>query len=511
MDTGSREENAAKQKSRASDLIQSEPNMLWGRWTQMQSPGEILRQIWTSAGGEVSALDAVKLSGAEPQLPSSFRVSAAAQVSVAASGLAAAEIWKMRSGQSQEVAVDMRHAVIECRSERYLRVDDRPPPPAWDKIAGVYRIRDQRFVRLHTNFPHHRDAICELLNCKPERDEVQAALMQWDGAAFETEAYVKGGVVALMRSHEEWSATPQAKALATLPLISIERIGDAPPKPWPTGNRPLSGIRVLDLSRVIAGPVAGRTLAAHGADVLLISGRDLPAIPWLTIDTGRGKLTSFVELKSEQGCATLRELLADADIFSQAYRPRAIASLGFAPHDAAEISPGIIYVTLSAYGHVGPWADRRGFDSLVQTTTGFNHAEAQAAGIDGPKELPAQMLDHATGYFMAFGAMMAKARQAREGGSWHVRVSLAQTGQWLWNLGRFAGGLASGDLRAEEVRPFIEEAPSGFGRLHAVKHSAKLSKTPAVWARPAMPLGSHPPVFPGGRHSAGIHAESSKL
>ena len=137
----------------------------------------------------------------------------------------------------------------------------------------------------------------------------------------------------------------------------------------------------------------------------------------------------------------LRDLLAQADIFSQGYRPRALAALGFSPQDAARISPGIVYVSLSAYGHAGPWAERRGFDSLVQTATGFNHAEGQAAGVDGPKELPAQMLDHATGYLMAFGAMMARARQSREGGSWHVRVSLAQTGRWLWNLGRVADGL----------------------------------------------------------------------
>src|SRR6476646_1344439 len=229
----------------------------------MQSPSEILADLWTLAGGELSALDAVALTGEEPQLPSSFRVAAAAQTSIAAAGLAAAQIWKSRSGQSQDVAVDMRHAVIECRSERYLRVDGKPPPPAWDAIAGIYRTRDQRFVRLHTNFRHHRDAVCRVLSCKPERDDVQAALLQWDGEAFETEAYAHGGVVAMMRSHQEWSATPHAKALARLPLIQIEKIGDASPKPWPEGDRPLAGIRVLDLSRVIAGPVAGRTLAAH--------------------------------------------------------------------------------------------------------------------------------------------------------------------------------------------------------------------------------------------------------
>jgi crotonobetainyl-CoA:carnitine CoA-transferase CaiB-like acyl-CoA transferase len=462
----------------------------------MQTPREILADLWTLAGGDAAALDAVTLTGQEPQLPSSFRVAAAAQASIAAAALAAAQIWKLRSGQSQDVAVDMRHAVVECRSERYLRVDGKPPPPAWDAIAGIYKTRDQRFVRLHTNFPHHRDAVCKVLNCKPERDEVQAALMRWDGEAFETAAYAGGCVVAMMRSHDEWSSLPHAKALAALPTITIEKIGEGAPKPWPAGDRPLAGVRVLDLSRVIAGPVAGRTLAAHGADVLLISGPDLPAIPWLTIDTGRGKLTSFAELKSEQGRACLRDLLASADIFSQGYRPRALAALGFSPEDAARLNPGIISVSLSAYGYAGPWSERRGFDSLVQTATGFNHAEGQAAGVEGPKELPAQMLDHATGYLMAFGAMMAKARQSREGGSWHVRVSLAQTGRWLWNLGRVAEGFKTEDLKGDAVMPFVEEVPSGFGPLRAVRHSAVLSKTPAFWARPAMPLGSHSPQWP---------------
>ncbi|UPK33225.1 CoA transferase [Bradyrhizobium sp. 186] len=467
----------------------------------MQSPAGILSDIWTSVGGDPAARGRVRLTGEEPQIPSSFRVAVAGQTTIAAAGLAAAEIWRLRGGEVQDVSVDMRHAVVECRSERYLRLDDKPPPPAWDAIAGVYRTGDGRFVRCHTNFRHHRDTICKVLACEPEREKVQAALMQWKGEDFETAAYGAGGVVALMRSYDEWSALPQARALAELPLISIEKIGDAPPKHWPKelsrGDRPLAGLRVLDLSRVIAGPVAGRTLAAHGADVLLVSGPELPAIPWLTIDTGRGKLTSFVELQSEAGRAQLRELLREADIFSQGYRPRALAALGFSPEDAAGINPGIVYVTLSAYGHAGPWAERRGFDSLVQTTTGFNHAEGQAAGIDGPKELPAQMLDHATGYLMAFGAMMAKARQAREGGSWHVRVSLAQTGRWLWNLGRLEHGLNTPDLTGEAVhRAFIETMPSGFGTLKAVSHSALLSRTPARWSRPSMPLGSHPPQWP---------------
>src|SRR3981189_3753032 len=195
----------------------------------MQSPREILTDLWALAGGELSALDAVTLTGEEPQLPSSFRVAAAAQASIGAAGLAAPQVGKLRSGQSQGVAVDMRHAIVECRSERYLRVDGNGSPMAWDAIAGIYRTRDQRFVRLHTNFPHHRDPVCQVLSCEGQREAVQAALMQWNGEAFETAAYAAGGVVSLMRSHEEWSALPQARALAELPVLTIEKIGAAPP------------------------------------------------------------------------------------------------------------------------------------------------------------------------------------------------------------------------------------------------------------------------------------------
>jgi crotonobetainyl-CoA:carnitine CoA-transferase CaiB-like acyl-CoA transferase len=462
----------------------------------MQSPRDILVDLWTLAGGAPSALDAVTLTGEEPVVPSSFRVAAAAQASVAASALAAAEIWRQRSGETQGVSVDMVHAMVECRSERYLRLDGEPPPPTWDPTAGIYRTGDQRYVRLHTNFAHHRAAVCKVLGCAAAREKIQAALMGWEGLAFETAAYAGGAVVSLMRPYEEWSATEHAKALAALPVLTIEKIGEAPPRAWPAGKRPLSGIRVLDLSRVIAAPVAGRTLAAHGADVLLVYGPDVPAIPWLTIDTGRGKLSTFIELKSDAGRARMRDLLAQADVFSQGYRPQALARLGFSPEAVAELSPGIVYATLSAYGHAGPWAERRGFDSLVQTSTGFNHAEGVAAGIEGPKELPAQMLDHAAGYLMAFGTMMALARQRRDGGSWHVRVSLAQTGRWLWNLGRVDDGFAQDDLKSEAVRPFMADLASGFGVLNAVRHSAILSKTPAHWARPAVPIGSDRAEWP---------------
>jgi hypothetical protein len=229
---------------------------------------------------------------------------------------------------------------------------------------------------------------------------------------------------------------------------------------------------------------------------MLISNADLPSMPWLVIDTGRGKLSTFLDLKTDSGRDAMRALLADTDVFLQGYRPKALAKLGFSPHDIATIRPGIVYASLSAYGQTGPWAERRGFDSLVQTVTGFNQAEGVAAGTNGPKELPAQILDHCTGYLMAFGTMVAKMRQAREGGSWHVQVSLAQTARWLWSLGRIHGGLDTPDQQPDSITDLMEDMPSGFGPLRAVRHAALMSRTPAHWERPTMPLGSHPPCWP---------------
>ena len=278
-------------------------------------------------------------------------------------------------------------------------------------------------------------------------------------------------MVTAQRSFEEWDRHPQGIAVGALPVFSIERIGEAPPQPLPQAARPLGGVRVLDLTRIIAGPVCGRTLAAHGADVLLVTAPHLPAIEPLVIDTGRGKLSCQIDLRDAAGQATLHALARDADVFVQGYRPGALPSLGFGPEQMARLRPGIVYVSLSAYGHVGPWAGRRGFDSLVQTATGFNVAEAQAAGTDRPKPLPAQALDHAAGYLMAFGAITALARRCTEGGSWHVRVSLAQVGNWLRRLGRIEQGLACDDPSFDDVRDLLEEQDSGFGRLTAVRHA----------------------------------------
>src|SRR4029079_18194855 len=196
----------------------------------------------------------------------------------------------------------------------------------------------------------------------------------------ETEAYKHGCVVAAMRSPDEWANHPQAAAVASVPVVQIEKIGDAPPRPLALRTRPLGGLRVLDLTRIVAGPVAGRALAAHGADVMLISAPHLPFIDWLMKDTGRGKLSAFADLSTSDGSAVLQRLIRDADIVLQAYRPGSLAGRGFGFADIAALRPGIVYGSLSAYGDLGPWALRRGFDSFVQTPARFKVAEAERAG-----------------------------------------------------------------------------------------------------------------------------------
>src|SRR6266404_5801331 len=435
------------------------------------SPKNVLAGLLRAAGHPDATAGAIELPGTAPVLPSSFAVDAAAQATIAAAALAANELWRLRTGRRQDVSVDMRSAAIEFRSERYLRIDGKPPSEYHDPIAGLYRCGDGRWVRLHTNLPHHR------------------------GEALETAAADAGLVVTACRSFAEWDAHPQGRAIARLPPFTIDQIGDAPARPMGAADRPLAGVKVLDLTRIIAGPVCGRTLAAHGADVLLITASHLPSMQPLVIDTGRGKLSASIDLRQASGREVLPALLRDADVFVQGYRPGAIAAFGFGPDDVARVRPGIVYVSLCAYGHEGPWAGRRGFDSLVQTASGFNAAEAEAFGASEPKPLPAQVLDHATGYLMAFAAISALARRAERGGSWHVRTSLAQTGYWFRQLGR-ADGLTCPDPGFDDVRDRLEDTPSGFGTLTAVRHAAVMTETPPRWVRPTVPLGTHAPAWP---------------
>ena len=463
-------------------------------------PAAALRQLWQAAGGSDDALQRVRLDGAEPVLPSSFAVGTAAQASIAAAALAATELGRQRNGLQQQVAVDMCHAALDCCT--WFRIDGRALP-VWDKLSGLYPCGGddgaRGWVRIHTNFAHHRDGALRLLGLPPgdatEQPQVRQALASWSALDFEQAAADAGLVVAALRRFDEWDAHAQGQAVALQPMLRFTRIGDAPPRalpPLPQQARPLQGLRVLDLTRILAGPVGTRALAACGAEVLLVNSPRLPNIDAIA-DTGRGKMSAHADLHDAADRRAFEQVLQQAHVFVQGYRPGGMQALGYSAEALAERCPSIVAVSLSAYGADGPWAARRGFDSLVQTAMGFNHAEAQAFGSGVARPLPMQVLDHVSGQLIALGTCAALLRQQLEGGSWQVQVSLAATGQWLRGLGRVDRGF---DAAAPDFAPYAETVDSGFGRLSALRTAAQLSATPAGWARPSVPPGTHALAWP---------------
>jgi len=454
-----------------------------------------LQGLLDTAGLPAALRDFADLPGHDPVLPSSFAVGAAAQASIAAAALAAVHLGCQRGAAPQTVTVDMRHAALECCN--YFLLDGQPVDIS-DKLTGLYCCGDGGWVRIHANFAHHRDGALALLGCPvgpdTERAQVAQALSVWAAQDLEDAAGKAGLVVTKLRSFDEWDAHPQGQAVARLPLLTVERIGEAAPIRLPSINdaaMPLAGVRVLDLTRILAGPAGSRALAAYGAEVLMINAPHLPNIRAIA-EMSRGKRSAQLDLRDAAGRAALYALLADAHVLMQGYRPGGLAALGAGPDECARLRPGIVYVSLSAYGHAGPWAARRGFDSLVQTASGFNHAEQVARGAAAPQALPMQILDYASGFLMALGAQAALLRQRQEGGSWHVRVSLAQTGQWLRSLPRVARGF---DCAHPGYDGVLETQASGFGVLTAVRPAAQFSRTPARYAHRAERPGAHRPVW----------------
>ncbi|KAK7466461.1 hypothetical protein VKT23_005182 [Stygiomarasmius scandens] len=493
------------------------------------------RSLWATASLPAEALSRLKLTAhPDSTVNSSFKLAEAAQTTIGLSALSAALFHELRTGVKQDVSVDARHAVLEFRSETFYTLDGKAPGPIWDQIAGLYRTKDGH-VRVHTNFPHHRHGILKILGIidTPEvtREQVQDALLQWTSQDFEASAGEAGMCAFALRSFDEWDQHPHAKALIGTPPVVIKKIGEAPRRQASSGGKhPLDGIRVLDLSRVIAGPVAGRTLAAHGADVLLITSPSLPALPTLDVDTSRGKRTTQLDLTKADDSSRLKSLVGEADVFLQAYRPGALEGKGFGVGDLMKVNGnrkhGLVCANLCAWGWEGPWKDRRGFDSLVQTCTGFNVAEGEAyseylgtnnrpSKTTEPRPLPMQALDHAAGYLLAFGVNAALCKTITEGGSWEVNVSLAAVGQWIRSLGRVPPQEAFGEGKPlppsmfpqdEEIRrlsvPWAQSNLSIPGRMTALKHAAVLSHTPVREGRveegePGAPLvlNSSPAVW----------------
>ncbi|KAL4897778.1 CoA-transferase family III domain-containing protein [Aspergillus ambiguus] len=460
--------------------------------------------LWKGLNLPPSSLASLQIHGDELCLPSSYKVADLAQASIGLSALLAAQIYALRSSLQivPTVRVPRRHAAIEFKSERLYTLDADPAPSSWGPIGGLHKSSNG-YVRMHDSFPNHRAAATTLLGCasNPDRAAVAAKIATWRSEDLEAAAFAAGAVITALRSYPEWDALPQARAVADFPII-LRRIGDGPiglPQEIRSAapDKCLRGLRVLELSRVIAAPVSGRTLAAHGADVLWVTSPRLPDLPGIDRDVGRGKRTVQVDLGTETGVAELDALLDGAHVFVQGFRPGSLAARGYSVEKLARrfAHRGIICANLSAYGPAGPWADKRGFDSLVQTCSGMNVSEAEHYGAgEAARAMPCQALDHGAGYFLAAGVQAALYKQATEGGSWEVSVSLAAVMKYLRSLGQYAGrsGFDSGDYRCTSDVPaeYLERRQTGFGEMTAVRHSASIEGAQVGWDVMPKPLGT---------------------
>jgi crotonobetainyl-CoA:carnitine CoA-transferase CaiB-like acyl-CoA transferase len=420
----------------------------------------------------------------EGSLPSCFPVTTIAASSISAACLAVSELRGM-CGDAPGVSVDRRLASLWF--ERSISPQGWEMPAAWDAIAGDYRT-DDGWIKLHTNAPHHRKAALRVLGCAASRAAVGEAVSRRRGHDLEEAVVAAGGCAAALRSKEEWAAHPQGMAVAAEPLVAFSQADGTAPEGWqPTPQRPLAGLRVLDLTRIIAGPVATRFIAGYGAEVLRIDppGWEEPAnVPELTL----GKRCARLDLHDRNDRLTFEALLARADLLVHGYRSDALGRLGYGDEQRQAIRPGLIDVSLDAYGHTGPWARRRGFDSLVQFSSGIAMEGMRWRQADAPVSLPVQALDHATGYLLAAAAVRAVIARVREGKAMTARLSLARTARLL--MSDPAASAGSGVAPRGEADFAAGEEATPWGPARRLKPPASVDGSPMRWSEPVSRLGS---------------------
>lgn len=461
----------------------------------------LLADFRAGTGGDPATPAPVTWAGPAQTLPARLPVTALAAGTVAAAATAAAELAAARTGAAPPAVTVHRAAVATAfTSERHLLLDGESPGSSFAPLSGFWRTRDG-WLRTHANYPHHRRRLLTALGIAPELDDdaavplLRAALAERDADEVAATVTAADGLAVAARTAAQWARHPQGAAVAELPLLSLRRLADAPTRELasPPGDplRPAAGLRVLDLTRVIAGPVGTRTLALLGADVLRVDSPRLPEIPAQQLDTGFGKRSTLLDLDQPGDRARFEALLADADVLVTGYRPGALARFGLTPGDLAQRYPGVVVATLSAWSTTGPWALRRGFDSLVQVATGIAAAEADPAG-DRPGALPAQALDHGTGYLLAAAVLRAVAARHAHGGTWHAELSLAQTAGWLL---AHTGGAPHGAGAAPDPAPWLAEADAPIARLRYALPPVRFAGGPVTWAQPPHLLGTDPAAW----------------
>ncbi|MGN9762664.1 CoA transferase [Streptomyces sp. SD31] len=448
-----------------------------------------IKSAWSAVGGDPALLPRVSTVLREGALHARLPVRELARACVGACALAAAELGARRAGLAKVPGVRLHDGAIATAfvSERHLLVDGRAPV-AFAPLSRFWRTADG-WVRTHANYPHHRARLLTALGVTEEDpDAVGAALAERSSREVEESVYAAGGLAVALRTPEEWAVHEQAAAVARRPLVERERLDTARARALPPLDGapllPAAGVRVLDLTRVIAGPVATRTLALLGADVLRVDAPHLPELADQHADTGFGKRSATLDLVADR--RAFEELLAAADVVVIGYRPGALDRFGLSARELAERWPGLIVAQLSAWGSYGPWSGRRGFDSLVQAATGI---AAIQGSTERPGALPAQALDHGTGYLLTAAVLRALTERAEQGDGRWVRLSLARTAAWLTN--QIEPGPA-GDVAYDGPDAWLTERDSALGRLRYALSPVSFAGGPVDWARPPGGWGADP-------------------
>jgi crotonobetainyl-CoA:carnitine CoA-transferase CaiB-like acyl-CoA transferase len=450
--------------------------------------------------GVLPADGEVTVTGADPVFSTPFKLGETAAAVLAGVGTAVNDIWELKTGRRQQVAVDARHAAAALRSTAYMQQagPDGAFRPVGDKrhqfmlqVTRPWPTRDGKWFLPHFGLPNLQRRVLDVLGCDLTPESIGPAVAKWDALDLEAAIDEARACGAMVRTNAEWLAHPHGAVLQAKPIVEIIKLGDSAPEPLPTGDRPLSGIRALDLTRILAGPIAARTLAEHGADVLMVAAEGLPQIAEHVLDTSHGKRSTYLDLKSKDGVDRLRALARQADVFSQGYRPGIMARLGFAPEQLAELRPGIVCCSISCFGADGPFSHRAGWEQVAQTVTGICHDQDSAQ----PRLAPAAACDYTTGYLGAYGILLALARRAREGGSYHVRVSLCQSGMFIHRQGKVAYDAPNMDLASAEIDAIRIISEPAAGPLRHLGPIVRLSETPPRWDHPTPVLGSSEPVW----------------
>ena len=452
---------------------------------------------------DIAPMPAPAFSGNDPILPTPFPVATAAAGALGLGASAASEIWRLRGGSGQDIAVDLKAAAASLVSFSLLRLNGKavPRPAESNATIGIYRTMDGRYIHLHGGFPHLERRTLDLLNAENDAEGIAEAVAKWNSFALENALAFMNQCGAVIRTEEEWQDSPQGEAMTLAPPIMLKRIGAAPPLRLQEAAMPLDGIHVLDLTRVLAGPSAGRTLASYGADVLSVRSPKLPTIDLFDLDTGLGKHSAFLDLAKPGYAEVMRGLVRGAHIFVDSYVPGALAKLGFSPEALAHLSPGIIHVAISCYGTEGPWAHRRGWEQLAQSATGiaveqgaFAAARMGSRRESVPRLIPAAACDFITGYLAAAGAIAALLKRMREGGSWRVEVSLCATAQWLQALPRIeTKAIPDSWNPLEGLDGYFQSCETTRGRLDHLAPVVRMSKTQPAWRFPPPEQGVDQP------------------